>query len=256
MELINVINKIEEGFKEPLLSGDLGRFLRGPSKHIRSQLVLLYMKALGVEFNDYIYNVLAAGEIIHNASLLHDDVLDDADVRRGQPSFVKLYNSKLSILAGDYLLAYSMDKIFKLNNRQISEIFKECTKSMIFGEFKQYNLRGEVPTIDEYLEICRLKTAILFMAMAEGAAILAGIDSQKIVDFSEKFGVYFQIKNDLDFNSAEADKKNGIFTVKSILGIEKTQDLLDNYREEMSLMLDELPDSIYKKDLGDLFIND
>ena len=75
---------------------------------------------------------------------------------------------------------------------------------------------------------------------------------EKAKKFGEIFGICFQIKNDLNFESAKRDKYNGIYTVKDIIGIEKTQDLLDNYKEEMNDLIKDFPENIYKESLKDL----
>ena len=90
---LNLVKKyLNEGFIEPLPSGFLKSFLLENSKFIRSKLAILYLKSQNLEINDDIYKILSAGEIIHSASLLHDDVIDDADIRRGRCSINKKFS--------------------------------------------------------------------------------------------------------------------------------------------------------------------
>ena len=176
-ELNEVTKRITAGFVNPFQTDELINFLSNGSKRIRSSLAILYLKALNCETDDKIYNLLAAGELIHNASLLHDDVLDDADTRRGEITISKKFSPKLSILAGDYLLISAMEKLSELEPK-IIEIFKNCAKKMTEAEIIQYNYRGRKPDIDEYLNICRGKTASLFSAILESCAIISNLNKR------------------------------------------------------------------------------
>lgn len=244
-----VLDKMKEGIEYPFLLN----FLDEPSKRIRTRLALLFLKVFAKEVNNNILNILACGELIHNASLLHDDVIDGAELRRGKTTLAKRFSYKMSILAGDYLISFAMSKILEVNNPEITEIFKNCIKSMCEGEFQQYFLRGKIPEKEEYINICRNKTGALFSAILESCAICSGMDTACARAFGEYFGIYFQIKNDLDETSAIEDSKNKIYTAKTILGIEKTLYLLDNYREEMRKILGGFPESVYRQELEGLF---
>ncbi|MCM1003662.1 MAG: polyprenyl synthetase family protein [Candidatus Gastranaerophilales bacterium] len=248
-ELDKVLDNMKKGIEYPFLL----EFLDEPSKRIRSRLAILYLKTAEKELNDEIYNILTAGELIHNASLLHDDIIDEAESRRGKTTIGVKISPKISILAGDYLIAQAMSKILEINNPDILNIFKNCTKTMCEAEFQQYFQRGQIPSKEDYISICRGKTGALFAAILESCALLAGMDSSAARILGENYGIYFQIKNDLDAVSAEEDKKNGIYTANSVLGIEKTLYLLDNLKEEMSNLLGVFPESIYKQELEGLF---
>lgn len=244
-----VLEKLIEGIEYPFLL----EFLMEPSKRIRSKVAILYLNLGGYELEDKIYNILASGELIHNASLLHDDVIDEAETRRGNTTVGKTLSYKMSIIAGDYLLSHAISKLLELNNTHIIEIFKNCTKTMCEGEISQFFLRRNIPSKEDYINICKYKTGALFAAILESCAHIAGMDEAKARKFGETFGIYFQIKNDLEEESAKADEKNEIYTAKSVLGIEKTLLLLDNYREKMKNILQEFPDNIYRQELEGLF---
>lgn len=241
-----ILNIMKEGIEYPFLL----EFLDEPSKRIRSKISILYLKSYGINIDKYTYSVLAAGELIHNASLLHDDIIDDANLRRGKTTIGIKLSPKVSILAGDYLISLAISKI---QNQEIIKIFENCTKTMCEAEFKQFFMRGKIPTKDEYIDICIGKTGALFAAILESCAILADIDRVQARKFGVLYGLYFQIKNDLNEESALADKKNEIYTAISVLGIEKTLSLLDNLVEEMSNILGVFPESIYKQELEGLF---
>ena len=161
-EINSVKTEILNNFVEVFYNNELKKFITLNSKFIRSKIAILYFKTLGYEINDQIYKVLAIGEIIHCASLLHDDVLDEAEMRRGQKTLSKEFSSKVSILAGDYLLTHAIDKIQSLNNAQIMNLFNICTKNMIKAEINQYFLRKKIPDLESYLNVCKGKTADLF----------------------------------------------------------------------------------------------
>ena len=123
---------------------------------------------------------------------------------------------------------------------------------MTEAEIKQYFLRNKEPILVDYLSICEGKTARLFSSIFECSAILSNLSVEKAKKFGEIFGIWFQIKNDLNFESAQIDKCNGIYSAKDIIGIEKTQNLLDNYKEEINDFIKDFPENIYKESLKDL----
>lgn len=251
-KLETVKKYILEGFSEPLKEDNLKNFIAGKSKMIRSSLALLWLKTNNAELSEDIYKVLAAGEIIHNASLLHDDVVDNSEKRRGDKTIAKIFTPQISILAGDYLVSLAIEKLMEINNTRILGIFKECAKNMALTEIEQYFLRNQKPDIDTYIKICKGKTANLFSAIMESSAIISGTNIAEARTLGELFGICFQIKNDSDEESACTDKKNGIFTAKDILGIEKTLTLLDNYRGKLIKIIANLPNNEYKRALEDL----
>ena len=231
---------------------ELKNFLNGNSKRIRSVLTVLYLKMNGKEISDDIISLITAGEIIHNASLLHDDVIDNAKIRRGNLTIGEQFSPSISILAGDYLLSEAIKIISNINNKKVTNTILKCTKKMADAEINQYILRSKMPTKEEYIEICEGKTASLFEAILTSAAILSDINSDTAFDFGKLFGILFQIKNDISVNSIKSDSDNNINTAYNIFGIEKTQVLIDNYIEEIRSILNKFPNNEYKKGLEDL----
>lgn len=247
-----ILIKIEENFNDPFPDEDLKNFILKPSKRIRSKIAILYFSALGYEINNDVIQILSAGEIIHNASLLHDDVLDNAPTRRGETTIAQKHSPHISILAGDYLVSLAIDKLLNINSKEILNNFKTCIQKMTASEIKQYFLRGKIPTLAEYLEICEGKTAALFETIFENCAIILNANIETSKKFAKIFGIVFQVKNDLEKESAHVDELNKIYTAKDILGIEKTTSLLDNYKEEMREILKGVPENKYKQELEDL----
>lgn len=255
-EELKIINEsLKKSFVDPIPSNSLINFVSKGSKYIRSALTILYLKAQNCIITDEIYNVLVSCELIHNASLLHDDVIDNAETRRGEIVIARECSSKISILSGDYLLSIAIENLLKLRNFEIIEIFKNCTKKMCEAEMEQFFLRNKIPTTDDYIRICMGKTAELFSAVIQSSALLSELDTCKAKKMGESFGICFQIMNDLEKESAYIDNINGIYTAKDVLGIEKTKDLLDNYKEEMTRLISEYPKNIYRDKLEDLIIS-
>ena len=245
----NLDNIIEQ---DDCVFPDLRSFLSGNSKRIRSVICLLYLKSQGIDITNKITDFLVAVELIHNASLLHDDFVDNSDIRRGVPTLFKKYGSKLSVLSGDYLLSLAVERLIRLQNFDILTLFSDTVKKMSEAEITQYCSRNNEISFDEYLKIVTGKTAALFSSCIKSAAMLSGINCERAFRFGEKFGILFQINNDFDSDSAENDRFNGVKTAVSIIGIEKTLVFKDNYKEELRQILAEIPDNIYKKGIEDL----
>ena len=254
-ELKRVNRELSEiGFEQSSINKAVKELLCSNSKRIRTFVTVLFIKAnLIKNISDDTINIITAGEIIHNASLLHDDVLDSAKYRRGNLAFCNVFSPHISILTGDYLLAIAIENLQKVNNIEVSTIFLDCTKKMCSAEINQFFLRGKSPTLSEYIDICAGKTAALFEAIMESSAIIEGLDRNLFKKFAYNFGIFFQLKNDLSEASIKSDSENKINTPKDFLGIEKTMVLIDNYLEKIRGVVRELPDSIYKQGLEDLF---
>jgi len=244
--LLNIIEK-----SNPTLA-DLNDFLNGKSKRIRSIICLLYLKANNISINKNIIILLSSSELIHNASLLHDDVIDNSHTRRNLQTLFDKYGSKMSILMGDYLLSTAVKELLKLNNNQILQFFLQCTKEMSNAEITQYLKRNKNTTIDEYIQIAEGKTAALFSAILKSAAELNGLDIKEAERLGRIFGIIFQINNDLNKESAHNDKLNGVSNITDILGIEKSYVLKDNYKEEIKNIINKIPDNKYRQGIEGL----
>lgn len=251
-----ILNLLFENNNEVLFS--LKNFLFSSEKRIRSIFIILLLKSIGItQFNQKIFEILVAGELIHNASLLHDDVIDNSEYRRNNETLNKLYSPKISILLGDLLAAYSTEYLNKINNPEVIFIFQDCIKKMSNAEIDQFLLRNTIPSLEEYIEICKGKTASLFLAIMKSILVTENMLQEyhvKIIKITEQFGLLYQIKNDIEKKSSEIDQKNGIYTIKDIIGLEKTNDLVDNYMEMLRRDLEEFPENVYKKALLDLLV--
>ena len=196
-------------------------------KRIRS-LVAYYISEMfsasqqGVEKD--IFKISAIVEIIHSASLLHDDVLDDANTRRGKPSGKIIFGSKNVILGGDYMFATAIRSLNDFENPALMDIFTRVIRDLSIAELMQieFEKRPEI-TFEKYLQIIYGKTGSLFQTACEGVAIHLKRTPEEITHLAEtgkNLGILFQMRDDyLDyFNSALLQKtpyqdfENGLIT--------------------------------------------
>lgn len=248
------------------LNEELLEFLKAPSKRIRPLLAFLYLRSANIKITDRHYSLLSAIELIHNASLIHDDIIDECGTRRGRTAIHKSFGNKLAVISGDYILAVAMQKVADLNSLMILKSFSETMKKMCIGEINQQFNLFKIPTIEQYIEKSTEKTANLFKTTIETSLILSEKDTFEGKNFGLNFGIAFQIRDDiLNVVSCEKfgkpvnnDVECGIYNAPVILaggkenimsGVEKTYILLNNYIDKSKKYLSGLEDSVYKEAL-------
>ena len=161
-------------------------------KMLRSKLIL---KIAGI--NEESIKLCAVVEMIHAASLLHDDVIDEADTRRGQPSVNALYDNKTSIMFGDILYSRAFTELSQMDKKIAYNISNAVTLLSI-GEMIDVDLTNTFNTsYDSYLDMIYKKTASLIEASAKSAAILAGLDENKYALYGKNLGLAFQMIDDI-----------------------------------------------------------
>jgi octaprenyl-diphosphate synthase len=176
-------------------------------KRIRPLLVIIANEILGnINGNNDYLKIAAAIELLHNATLLHDDVIDDSKLRRGRKTANYEWGNKAGILSGDLLLATSFQIIIEVGQMDILKSIANASKVMSNGEISQLSNIGNINlSKEQYLEVIYAKTAILFSVATEAGAILSGGDKEKILslkDFGKNLGMAFQIMDDiLDYDS-------------------------------------------------------
>lgn len=262
------IKKIENRFLEILpksceIYSDLEKFLKSPSKRIRSVLALLYLRAIGVEVGENQLELLMIVELIHNASLIHDDVIDEEKIRRSQKNINSKFGNKMAIISGDYLLSVVMEKLTRLGKLELFEIFSKTIKEMCEGEILQYSNLYKIPTLEDYLKKTYQKTGSLFEACVLGCVML--LTSQEVEnakEFSKNFGIAFQIRDDIEnILKGGNDIKEGVYNAPIIFsgsidnpvaGIEKSKVLLNNYLDIAQKCLCGMDESKYKSALKKL----
>lgn len=197
----------------PLLSEIICHVNRQRGKQMRPMLVLLVAKMFG-EITEPAYNAALALELLHTASLVHDDVVDDSMQRRGQPSVNAIYNNKLAVLSGDYLLSTSLMLTGRSADVRVTQIIGSLGQTLADGEIVQiFHSRNQSVSEDVYFEIIRKKTASLFSSCAEIGALTAGAsqaDIDRARQMGEFIGICFQIRDDIfDYYTDDVGKPTG-----------------------------------------------
>ena len=192
-ELLEVKNQIKEFVKVCNHEKSLELLDKlATGKMLRSKLIL---KIAGISQESI--KLCAVVEMIHAASLLHDDVIDDADTRRGQPSVNALYDNKTSIMFGDILYSRAFTELSQMDKRVAYTISNAVTLLSI-GEMIDVDLTNSFNTsYDLYLDMIYKKTASLIEASAKAAAIIAGLDEQKYALYGKNLGLAFQMVDDI-----------------------------------------------------------
>jgi geranylgeranyl pyrophosphate synthase len=186
-----------------LLAEASGHIIRAGGKRIRPQVVLLAYTAAGGQDTSCVIPLAAAMEMIHTASLIHDDINDCSSLRRGHQTVNARWGNTAALLTGDFVFGKLMKHIGSFDARIIQVLADACV-SIVEGETRQMLTLGDIYMAEEtYLEIVRQKTASLFAASAEAGAIMAQATEQQISALAEyglNLGMAFQIKDDaLDY---------------------------------------------------------
>lgn len=173
--------------------------LKMTGKFLRPALALLAAKS-GDAYRRQAVDLAVAIELIHTATLVHDDIIDGSELRRNQPSLHSKWGREISIVAGDYLYAKAFLLLAGLKDAQVSEAFARCAHVMCEGELKQIEKRNHfVMEETEYLRIIHQKTAALFQAACMGGGYFSGADPGTIESFGNygfQLGMAFQIVDD------------------------------------------------------------
>jgi len=224
----------------PHLARLIAHCLKGEGKRIRPSLALLSGK-----FFDYnlerLIPMATALEILHTATLVHDDAIDHSPMRRSQPTVNKLWGQEQAVLLGDYLFAEAGHLTASTGNLRAVELFARTLKTISSGEIDQaVNAFTLGQTYEQYLQRIARKTATLFTASTESGAILSGASEraiQQLIDYGYNLGIGFQIVDDiLDFIGTEdqlgkptgSDLSQGTVTLPVLL-------LIQSYPEERAV---------------------
>ncbi len=246
--------------QEPLRSKLLG-LLNAPSKHIRPLLSFLYLKASGLKIDEKQILLQTAVELVHNASLIHDDVIDESLERRNVKTINNEFDNKLAVITGDYLLSKALNILANLNSAVLVAMFSVTLDSMTRGEIKQRLNKFQIPALKDYIEKTEQKTAKLFETALCGSLLIAN-STKNGCEFARNFGIAFQIRDDIvNIKTTKSDINEGIYTAPVIFagsvescenGIEKTRILLNNYIEKALLEIKTLEDNKYSRALKEL----
>jgi len=197
----------------PLLGQVLDLVKTRTGKMMRPQMVLLSAKLFG-SVTPAVYAVAVAFEALHTASLIHDDVVDESDERRGQESVNYAQTNRVAILSGDYILGEALRLIASVNDPRIVLLMSKASKALADGELLQlHTIQSEDLSEATYMHVITNKTAVLFASCAASGATLVGAnqaDINNVYRFAEQVGLCFQIKDDiLDFVGGDIGKPQG-----------------------------------------------
>jgi octaprenyl-diphosphate synthase len=199
----------------PLIESIGHYIIEAGGKRMRPVLVLLCAKALGYQGQQHV-ELATVIEFLHTATLLHDDVVDMSQMRRGRPTANVRWDNPSSVLVGDFIYSRAFQLLVQIGSMQIMDVMATTTNKISEGEVLQLVHQHDPATTEAaYLEVIRNKTAILFAAACSTAAILAGASSRiqnQLHNFGLEVGMAFQLIDDvLDYsgNSAELGKNVG-----------------------------------------------
>ncbi len=220
---------LENGDFEPAFQNDILDFIFAKSKRLRPLTVFL-IKNMFNSSDDKFVDLAIALEILHSATLVHDDIIDNARIRRLNPAFNFKYNPQIAVILGDYLLSLSLKLLSKIGSAAVFSYFADNTLKICKGEINQFFNKEKTVTIEEYLEKSKNKTSSLFLCGAKSALhlinkekLLSNGENDAILDFVLNFSLAFQIYDDIenfksDFEALNTEKqssdlKNGIYTL-------------------------------------------
>ena len=194
--------------ENPLLAMALSHIGKRSGKMMRPTLVLLCARLTG-QVNEAVLHAAVALELLHTASLVHDDVVDESDRRRGQLSVNALAGNKVAVLVGDYLLSVALQHAALTANTAVVNVVAEMGKALADGELLQLNnTKSEEISETSYYEVIRKKTASLFAACAQAGTILSGgteDDVERMRRFGQLTGMCFQLRDDIFDLTQDAD---------------------------------------------------
>ena len=211
--IFNEMNQFDDHFKEtmrskvPLLDKVTQYIVKRKGKQMRPMFVFLTAKMLG-EIGEKTYDAASLVELLHTATLVHDDVVDDANERRGYFSVNALWKNKIAVLVGDYMLSRILLLSLEKENTELLKIVARSVREMSEGELLQIEKTRRLDiTEDIYFEIIKKKTASLIATCCEAGAISVGANTraETMYIFGELVGIAFQIKDDI-FDYGSPDK--------------------------------------------------
>lgn len=240
----------------PMISSIARHILKSKGKRIRPVFLFLSSRASG-NFTEHSVDSSLAIELIHSATLLHDDVVDESQMRRGQETVNAQWNNLISVLMGDYLFAKAFRIMVQADSIELISSISRATERVSVGELRQIEETGNYElTEDEYLSIIADKTASLFNISCEAGPILTKKPAdyrRKFAEFGEKVGIAFQIADDLlDFvgdsnvtgKEAGIDVLTGQVTLPLIYSLQKSS---EKSRNEIVKLLKEQKENSFSK---------
>jgi octaprenyl-diphosphate synthase len=193
----------------PLVEKIAQYIIESGGKRLRPLLVLLSSRAIGYKGDDHL-KLAAVIEFLHTATLLHDDVVDTSDLRRGRSTANARWGNAPSVLVGDFLYARAFEMMVELQDLRIMDVLSHATPVIPEGEVLQMmNVKNPHLSEDKYMEVIHNKTAMLFEAASHTGALLAGANTEQercLRDYGKHLGLAFQLVDDLLDYQGNADE--------------------------------------------------
>lgn len=252
-DYISIIRKPIEGnlevfnsmFAESLSHSDgqlsmaLNHIRQRAGKRMRPMLILLMARNFG-DITETTYRAALGLELLHTASLVHDDIVDESEERRGQASVNAVYGNRVAVLVGDYILSTALLNVAKADNNIIVEYLAKLGQTLSNGEILQMTSNGSERISEEaYYDVIKMKTAALFEACCVMGAISSGAsesDTEAARLFGQRLGIVFQIRDDIFdyYDSAEIGKPTGNDMAEGKLTLPAIHALLSTGDEAMT----------------------
>ena len=224
-----------------LLGSALSHIRQRGGKRMRPILILLMAQNFG-RVSQVTQNAAVGLELLHTASLVHDDVVDESSERRGQASVNATYDNKVAVLVGDYILSSALLRVSMTDNQKIIQLLAELGRTLAAGEILQLsNIQNQEISEDVYYQIINNKTAALFEACSKIGALSAGATDEEIAaaaKFGQNIGIIFQIRDDIFdyFDSKEIGKPTGNDMVEGKLTLPVIYALNNSHLESMQTL--------------------
>ncbi len=214
LDRLNALMSEELRSGNQLMDTVIDGYLARRGKQLRPILVMLTAELMGTD-GDNVIDAAASVEMLHNASLIHDDVVDDSDCRHGQPTINAVWANHIAVLVGDFFVSTSLHLALRTRDLRVMDVIGRLGRLLSIGEMDQiYNAREHTLTEEAYYRVIIHKTASLFEACVEMGCYCSGVEDDRLErmrDFARKLGCCFQIRDDIFdyYDSAEIGKPTG-----------------------------------------------
>jgi octaprenyl-diphosphate synthase len=233
-DICNKIIKTSLGSDVPLIEQINNHITQKPGKRLRPLISILTARVFGHKDNQHHLTLGAIIELIHTATLLHDDVIDESQLRRGQKTANNIWGNTASILTGDFLYSRSFQLMNEIGSLEVMSELADTSNQIAQGEmFQLSSIKNAEISIEHYFKVIKLKTAKLFEAAAKLSAIISKQDEEKTnncANFGQYLGIAFQLVDDiLDYSSTDSqmgksqgdDLREGKPTLPILIAIDK-----------------------------------
>ena len=233
IEKLNELIAQSLGSPNPMMNTIVEGYLKSKGKMIRPILVILTARMFG-SVNDKVMSAAAAVEMLHNASLIHDDVIDETKLRRGYATVNSIWDNHIAVLVGDFFTATALHHALSTDDIRIADVISALGRKLALGEIDQISTaRDHLLSEEAYFKIISNKTASLFVSCVRMGAYAVGVDDERLKAmeaYAELLGLCFQIKDDIfDYFSDEKigkptgnDLREGKVTLPLLYALSRT----------------------------------